>query len=111
MDAAVARDRTSLLSGGVLILTALLAWAALLMQADMPVPGAGGGGEALAFLAAWGIMMAAMMLPSATPMIALYAALRRTAAPGGPGGTSRAARPHRRFTACLLGSRGHPNPG
>jgi predicted metal-binding membrane protein len=32
---------------------------------------------ALAYLAAWGIMMAAMMLPSATPMIALYGAVHR----------------------------------
>ena len=87
MGAAVARDRTTLLSGGVLILAALAAWATLLMQSDTPMPAAGGG-EALAFLAAWGIMMAAMMLPSATPMITLYAAVRRTAAPGGPGGLS-----------------------
>ena len=89
MGTAVARDRTSLLSGGVLILAALAAWAALLMQADTPMP-AVGGGEALAFLAAWGIMMAAMMLPSATPMIALYGALRRTAARGVPRGVSTA---------------------
>jgi predicted metal-binding membrane protein len=87
MGAALARDRTTLISGSVLILAALAAWAALLMQGDMPMPAAGGG-EALAFLAAWGIMMAAMMLPSATPMIALYAALRRTAAPGAPRGIS-----------------------
>jgi predicted metal-binding membrane protein len=31
----------------------------------------------VAFVAAWGIMMAAMMLPSALPMIGLYAATRR----------------------------------
>ena len=71
MGAAVARDRTSLISGGVLIVAALAAWAALLMQANTPMPGASSA-EAVAFLAAWGIMMAAMMLPSATPMIALY---------------------------------------
>jgi predicted metal-binding membrane protein len=34
---------------------------------------------ALVFLTAWAVMMAAMMLPSATPMIALYGAIRRTA--------------------------------
>ena len=44
--------------------------------------------SALAFLGAWGIMMAAMMLPSATPMIALYGALRRTAPRDGPDGIS-----------------------
>ena len=32
---------------------------------------------AAAYLAAWGVMMAAMMLPSATPLIALYAAIQR----------------------------------
>jgi len=34
--------------------------------------------DALAFVAAWAIMMAAMMLPSALPMIGLYAAMQRT---------------------------------
>ncbi len=42
----------------------------------------------LAFLAAWGVMMTAMMLPSATPMIALYGTvlrnLRRTDQAGIP---------------------------
>jgi len=34
--------------------------------------------DALAFVAAWAVMMAAMMLPSALPMIGLYAAMHRT---------------------------------
>ena len=34
--------------------------------------------DGIAFVAAWGIMMAAMMLPSALPMIGLYAATHRT---------------------------------
>ena len=34
--------------------------------------------DAVAFVAAWAIMMAAMMLPSALPMIGLYAAMQRT---------------------------------
>jgi len=34
--------------------------------------------DALAFVAAWAVMMAAMMLPSALPMIGLYAAMQRT---------------------------------
>jgi predicted metal-binding membrane protein len=89
MGIGVARDRTSLITGGVLILAALAAWATLLLQAETPMPAAGGA-AALAFLVAWGIMMAAMMLPSATPMIALYAALRRTATPGRTGGVSTA---------------------
>jgi predicted metal-binding membrane protein len=36
---------------------------------------------AAAFLAAWGVMMAAMMLPSATPLISLYAAIQRRSSP------------------------------
>src|SRR5262249_57933716 len=39
------------------------------------------------FVAAWAIMMAAMMLPSAMPMIGLYAAMQRDT----PGATTRAA--------------------
>jgi len=41
---------------------------------------------ALVFLIAWGVMMAAMMLPSATPMIALYGAIRRNTSGGAPAG-------------------------
>src|SRR4029450_1804944 len=36
--------------------------------------------DAVAYVVAWAIMMAAMMLPSAMPMIALYAATQRDAA-------------------------------
>src|SRR5678816_1281643 len=34
--------------------------------------------DALAYVVAWAIMMAAMMLPSAAPMIGLYAATQKT---------------------------------
>jgi predicted metal-binding membrane protein len=37
--------------------------------------------DALAYVAAWAVMMAAMMLPSALPMIGLFAATQRRAAP------------------------------
>ncbi len=37
-------------------------------------------GDAAAYVAAWAVMMAAMMLPSAMPMIGLYAATQRNAA-------------------------------
>src|SRR6266566_5655692 len=87
MGAALARDRSSLITGGVLVVVALAAWAAVVLQAEMPSP-VPGGTQAMAFLIAWGIMMAAMMLPSATPMIALYAAVRRNAASGGWSGIS-----------------------
>lgn len=33
-------------------------------------------GSAAVFVGSWGVMMAAMMLPSATPMVALYATIR-----------------------------------
>jgi predicted metal-binding membrane protein len=42
--------------------------------------------DATAFLVAWGVMMAAMMLPSATPMIALYGGVRRNASQTGQKG-------------------------
>jgi len=89
MSIALARDRTSLVTGGVLVVLALAAWAAVVLQAGMPMP-TSGAAEAVAFLAAWGIMMAAMMLPSATPMIALYAAMRRNVSADGPAGISTA---------------------
>jgi predicted metal-binding membrane protein len=78
-------DRTILLTGALLAIAALLAWASLLAQ-TLAAPAANMGGMGLgepgvpaaaAFVAAWGVMMAAMMLPSATPMIALYGAMRR----------------------------------
>jgi predicted metal-binding membrane protein len=43
---------------------------------------------ALVFLIAWGIMMAAMMLPSAAPMIGLYGAIHRNAERTGQGGVA-----------------------
>ena len=54
--------------------------------------------EALAFVTAWAVMMAAMMLPSALPMIGLYAAMHRTETSGVP----RAA-PVALFTLIYLG--------
>jgi predicted metal-binding membrane protein len=54
--------------------------------------------EALAFVTAWAVMMAAMMLPSALPMIGLYAAMQRTETSG----VARAA-PVALFTLIYLG--------
>jgi predicted metal-binding membrane protein len=42
--------------------------------------------SATAFLSSWGVMMAAMMLPSAAPMVALYGAVHRHADRTGQGG-------------------------
>ncbi|MCC6174147.1 MAG: DUF2182 domain-containing protein [Chloroflexi bacterium] len=41
---------------------------------------------AVAYLLAWGVMMTAMMLPSATPMVALYGAIHRHAGESGQHG-------------------------
>lgn len=40
----------------------------------------------MVYLAAWGLMMAAMMLPSAIPMIAMYSVLQRRSAQTGQAG-------------------------
>ena len=80
-----ARDRAAVISGGALLAVAATAWGVLLFQAQMPML-EGGIGEGLTFLAAWAVMMAAMMLPSAVPMISLYGVLQRNAAPSTPAG-------------------------
>src|SRR5687767_5318406 len=89
------RDQGTVLTGALLLAVAALAWIGVVRQATempaMPMGAAGGPsmpgaeshagmamgmgtadaafapGAALAFLGAWGVMMAAMMLPSAAP--------------------------------------------
>lgn len=56
------------------------------MMMTMPMPATIADG--LAFVVGWAIMMTAMMLPSALPMIALYGATRRGAGGAAPGGVS-----------------------
>jgi predicted metal-binding membrane protein len=89
MNAVLARDHTSLITGALLVVLALAAWVGVVVQAAAPMSTSDAAG-ALAFIAAWGIMMAAMMLPSAAPMIALYGAMRRNATAGAPVGVSTA---------------------
>lgn len=72
------RDRGTWLAGGLLIAIAAFAWAAVVLQA-MGMKGTPTT-DVVAFLVAWGGMMTAMMLPSATPMITLYGGVRRNAA-------------------------------
>jgi predicted metal-binding membrane protein len=79
-------DRTALVTYAALVVVTAGAWVAMLWlsmggedmagmeMAMTPTLGAG-----VAFVAAWAIMMAAMMLPSAMPMIGLYAATQRSA--------------------------------
>lgn len=81
------RDRVTVLTSIVLLLVAAAAWVSVVreslrgddMMMTMPMPATVDDG--LAFAVSWGIMMAAMMLPSALPMIALYGAIQRGAAP------------------------------
>jgi predicted metal-binding membrane protein len=88
----VVRDRATVVTSVILVLIAAVAWVDvvraslgdpdLMMTMFMPMTVSDG----LAFVASWGIMMTAMMLPSALPMIGLYGATQRGAAAGGPRG-------------------------
>lgn len=85
----VVHERATVVTAVILLLIAAAAWVDIVrsslgdpdmmmtMVMPMTVPGA------LAFVASWGIMMTAMMLPSALPMIGLYGAVQRGA--GTPG--------------------------
>jgi predicted metal-binding membrane protein len=78
---------TTLLTYAVLLVITAAAWihvvwsaGAMDDMAGMEMVMAPAWADGLAFVAAWAIMMAAMMLPSALPMIGLYAATQRSAA-------------------------------
>ena len=94
-----ARDKWTI--GGGLAAVCGLAWAATAWQADtMTAMGAGGGAAATAIATArpplagielvlvylmWAVMMVAMMVPGASPMVAVFAAInRRRRAEGDP---------------------------
>jgi predicted metal-binding membrane protein len=79
------RDRWSLITLALLGLITVIAWSNVIVQASsMPMPGSVDimmpdtieslitPAALVAFVGAWSVMMAAMMLPSATPMILLY---------------------------------------
>ncbi len=114
-DREVRWDRRTWLTGAWLIAVSAAAWVTVVLQASMKaMPGAApamnvpaasqppmpmlatvqpgmalpghGLADALAFLAAWGVMMTAMMLPSATPMIAFYGTIRRNLSQTGQAG-------------------------
>lgn len=81
------RDPTSVLTYAVLLVVTVAAWAQVLSSTLKPddmrgmnmviVPTVF---DAIVYVGAWAIMMAAMMLPSASPMITLYAATQRNSA-------------------------------
>jgi predicted metal-binding membrane protein len=83
----VLHDRAGGLTYAVLlVLTALAWWRTLATPMDHDMAGMGmimapSVPDLLAYVGAWAFMMAAMMLPSAIPMIALYAVTQRGSAP------------------------------
>lgn len=78
------RDSTTIVTSVVLLLLAAVAWGMVLAMRDQDM-GMGGMttsvSHGLMFVAGWAIMMTAMMLPSALPMIALYDATQRAHEP------------------------------
>jgi predicted metal-binding membrane protein len=79
-------DRPTVITYAALLVVTAAAWLAMLWSpmasddmAGMEMVMTPALGDGVAFVAAWGIMMAAMMLPSAMPMIGLYAATQRGA--------------------------------
>jgi predicted metal-binding membrane protein len=94
-------DRVTVLTSVVLLVIAAVAWVSVVrsslrgddMMMTMPMPATAADG--FAFVVSWGIMMTAMMLPSALPMISLYGATQRGAGAKGV--------PVAAFTAVYLG--------
>lgn len=83
------RDRASILASVLLLVIAAASWVHVLFSpmamddmAGMEMAMTPTAVDGLAYVAAWAVMMAAMMLPSALPMIGLYAATQRNAAGG-----------------------------
>ena len=82
-------DRATALTSILLLILAAAAWVSVLrsslhgddMMMTMPMPVTWADG--ITFVLGWGVMMTAMMLPSALPMIALYGAIRRGKVGGG----------------------------
>jgi predicted metal-binding membrane protein len=76
-----AADTGALLTGLALLAVAVPSWLFVVRDArnmTMAMPGASASlAEGVAFTARWGVMMAAMMLPSAAPMVLLYRTVRR----------------------------------
>ena len=101
-DPVLVRDRTTALASAFLLLVAAAAWAFVVLSSvhgedmamAMPVSISGG----LVFTVCWAVMMTAMMLPSALPMIALYGAMQRGAVAPGTKGVPQAV-----FTLVYLG--------
>jgi len=97
------RDRATVVTCVVLGVITVVAWAQVVSSAMTPDPMQGMVMapmvlDGLVYVAGWTVMMAAMMLPSALPMIGLYAATQRSA-----GGPARKILPVALFTLVYLG--------
>src|SRR3989449_4016251 len=89
-DPVLVRDRTTVLTSAILLLVAAVAWVFVVLSSvhaeDMAMAMPMSIQNGLVFTACWAVMMTAMMLPSALPMIALYGAMQRgTVAAGAKG--------------------------
>jgi predicted metal-binding membrane protein len=80
------QDRATLVTYAALLVVTIAAWLSMLSSpmggddmAGMEMAMTPTVADGLTFVVAWAIMMAAMMLPSAMPMIGLYAAMQRDA--------------------------------
>ena len=82
-DPVLIRDRTTALASAILLLVAAAAWVFVVLSSvhgeDMAMAMPMSISGALVFMICWAVMMTAMMLPSALPMIALYGAMQRRA--------------------------------
>jgi predicted metal-binding membrane protein len=95
------KDRATVLTSVVLLVVAAAAWVSVIraslrgddMMMTMPMPVTAADG----LVAGWAVMMTAMMLPSALPMISLYGAVQR-----GAGGAPRPGLPVAGFTAVYV---------
>ena len=101
-DPVLIRDRATVLASAILLLVAAAAWGFVVLSSvrgedmamAMPLSISGG----LVFTVCWAVMMTAMMLPSALPMIALYGAMQRGEVEAGTNGV-----PQTVFTLVYLG--------
>lgn len=69
-------DRGALVGGGVFVVVTLFAWVGFVHEATSSY-GMRAVGDVIFYVSAWSMMMAAMMLPSALPMLALYGSVAR----------------------------------
>ena len=89
-------DGATLATGGLVVVVAGLAWVGVTHPTSWMAAGSTAGvlAGAAPYLLGWGVMMAAMMLPSAAPTITLYAGMRRNAASAGNRGVGPARLSH-----------------